>query len=755
VFAGPLQSQLVRRILFVVNVLLGTAAVLAAGAFYWYFLRVLPETSGESPAAVVRRVEIVRDALGVPHINASSEEDAWVAQGYVTASDRLWQMDTLRRVAAGEVSEIVGTATLEADRDSRRLRMRRTAEEIYTRLSVRDRAAFAAYARGVNSYIETHRGRYTFEFSVLGYDPRPWSAVDGILASLQMFRTLTNDWKTKLLKDQMIRAGEPDKVAFLFPTRTSWGFSPAMGGEEHPGSNAWAISGAHTASGKPLLSNDMHLEFGVPGIWYLVHLRAPGLNVTGVSLPGLPGIVGGHNDRIAWGMTNLGFETQELYEERMDIRTGQYLYRQHLEQARQEREVIAVKGRQPDESVSWVTRHGPAISVSDGKIASLRWTAQDASIFHNIFLDVNRARNWDEFEAALSGFGGPPQNFVYADVDGNIGYHVAGKLPVRHNFPGDVPVDGTSGNYEWDGYIPFGELPHSLNPKRGYIVTANQNPFPDDYKYPVAGGFAPPYRANQILDLLVSGGNKLKPADMLRIQKDVYSAFGKFLADQIVAVYDKRGASDATLGEAVQMLRKWDGQMDKDHAEPLIVTLAFQRLRKAVADRVAPRAGDAYEAQMAPAVIERLLRERPEGWFSDYSELLLRCLAEGIAEGQKQQGLAPARWRWGRYTFVDIQHPVGSKFPYVGRYFNIGPEPMSGSPTTVKQTTRRLGPSERMDASVGNWEDSLMSLPIGQSGNVASSHYRDQWESYYSGRSFPMQFGKVEAKETLVLVPGR
>ncbi len=753
--SGSATIAVVRRILFVVNVLLGMAAVAALGVFFWFFYRPLPETSGEVASSVRDRVEIVRDGLGVPHITAKSEEDAWVAQGYVTASDRLWQMDTLRRAAAGELSEMAGSQALDADRESRRLRLRRTAEEIYTKLSDRDRVAFAAYARGVNSYIESHRGRYTFEFTALGYDPKPWSVVDSILASLQMFRTLSNDWKTKVIKQQMLAGGEPEKVNYLFPPRTAWGFAPGLGGDVHPGSNAWAVSGAHTASGKPLLSNDMHLEFSLPGVWYLVHLKAPGLNATGVSLPGLPGIVGGHNDRIAWGMTNLGFDVQDLYEERMDLRTGQYVFQQRVEQARQEREVIVIKGRQPEEVVNWVTRHGPAINVAGGRISTLRWTIYDAPIFRDVFLDINRARNWDEFQTALGDFGGPAQNFVYADVDGNIGYHAAGKLPVRRNHTGDLPVDGASGNFEWDGYIPFAELPHAFNPTSGYIVTANQNPFPEDYPYKVAGGFAAPYRATQIGNLLASAGNKLKPADLLRIQTDVYSGFGKFLAGQLVAVYDKRGDNNAVLKEAVQLLRKWDGQMDKDQPEPFIVTMAFLSLRKAVAERVAPGAGATYEPQMSYAVVERLLKERPEGWFSDYSELLLRSLSEGIEEGQKLQGLAPSRWRWGKYTYADIQHPVAGKLPVVGKYFNIGPIPMSGSPTTVKQTTRRLGPSERMDAAVGNWDDSLMNLPIGQSGSVASSHYSDQWESYYSGRSFPMQFVKVEGKDTLVLVPAK
>jgi penicillin amidase len=455
-----------------------------------------------------------------------------------------------RRLAAGELSEVIGPVAIESDRESRRLRLRRIAEEIYVAMSPEDKTFLAAYARGVNAYIVSHRGHYGFEFTLLNYDPRSWSAVDSLLVGLQMFRTLTSDWKTKLVKEQMLRDGEPDKVNYLFPIRSGLEFVP--GGDAHPGSNAWAVAGSHTASGKPLLSSDMHLEFSIPGIWHIVHLQAPGLNVAGVELPGVPGVIVGHNDRIAWGVTNLGFDVQDLYKERIDLRTGKYVFRNQLEQARAEREVILIKGRAPEEMSMWVTRHGPVFDMEHGSVMSLKWTAGDPSIFHNIFLDVDRARNWDEFKAALAKFGGPGQNFVYADVDGNIGYHATGKLPVRHNYYGDVPVDGSTGENEWEGYIPFDELPQAWNPNNGFVVTANQNPFPADYPYHVAGGFAPQYRSRQILDMLRAGAGKLKPADTLKIQKDVYSGFQKFLGQQIVAAYDRRGAK----GRAVIACRR-------------------------------------------------------------------------------------------------------------------------------------------------------------------------------------------------------
>jgi penicillin amidase len=255
--------------------------------------------------------------------------------------------------------------------------------------------------------------------------------------------------------------------------------------------------------------------------------------------------------------------------------------------------------------------------------------------------------------------------------------------------------------------------------------------------------------------MLVAGGNKLRPEDNLKIQKDVYSGLGKYLARQLAAAYDKRGAVNPVFNDAVGMLRSWDGQMDKDRAEPFIVTLVYQYIRKAVAERAAPGSGNLYDTQVSSAVVERILKERPPGWFDDYNELLLRCFADGMEEGQRIQGTDPKRWRWGRYAYVEIENPIVTRVPWVGKYFNIGPVAMSGAPTTVKQLNQRLGPSERMDVSVGDWDASLLDLTIGESGHIASWHYRDQWDAYYAGQSFPMQFGKVDVKSTATFVPGQ
>jgi penicillin amidase len=741
---APSRTHNQHPVIRYINIAIGIVLVVFAAAAYWFVYRVLPQTSGTIQMPVAQRVTIARDALGVPHITAASEDDVYFAQGYVTAQDRLFQMDGLRRLAAGDLSEIAGPGALDLDRDSRRLRMRRVAEAAYASLPPQDRAPMAAYARGVNQFIETHLHALPVEFTLLGYNPRPWSAVDTILIGLHMYRDLTTTWKDEILKRSMLAAGDRAKVDFLFPARS--------GGELQPGSNAWVVGGAHTASGKPLLCNDMHLEYSIPGIWYMVHLKAPGLDVSGVSLPGTPSVIVGHNQRIAWGVTNLHFDVQDLYIENFDPATGRYLFQGQWEQARQEREIIPVKGAAAVEIRLWVTRHGPMYIDDAKEHLALRWAAAEPGAFQFPFPEIDKAQNWQEFTRALARFPGPAQNFAYADVDGNIGYHATGRLPIRKGYLGDVPVDGSSGENEWQGFIPFEELPSFYNPPQGVIVTANQNPFPADYPYAVNGNFASQYRSQRIRNLLMAR-NGWRAQDMLAVQADVYSSFSQYLAQSIVSAYDKHKAQHAGMDSAVQVLRGWNGQMDKDAAAPLIATLAYEQLKKLVGESASPRAGDRYKYQMAPAVIETLLRTRPAGWFNDWDETVLRAFAQGLEEGRRKQGRDPGHWIYGKYEPLLLANPVGRHLPLVAGLFDIGPVMMTGSPTTVKQYTEALGPSMRLDADLADWDRSLLEGTTGQSGEVLSRHYKDQWEHYYNAQSFSMQFQKVDAKDVLTLTP--
>ena len=729
-----------------INLSIAVLLVLLLGVIYWTAYRPLPKTSGEISAPVSAQATVARDALGVPHIIAGQAEDAIFLQGYATAQDRLWQMDVLRRLAAGELSEVLGASTLELDREARRLRMRRIAEEHARTLAPADRAVFAAYARGVNYFIETHRNALPLEFTLLRYDPRPWSIVDSLLCGLQMYRNLTVTWREQLRKMAMLDGGDRAKVTLLYPARA--------GGEFQPGSNAWVVAGKFSASGKPILANDPHLEWSIPAAWYQVQLEAPGLDVVGVSLPGLPGVIVGHNKRIAWGVTNLGFDVEDLYIEKINPQTGQYVFRGQVEQARSESEWIRVKGSRPVQFGQWVTRHGPVAFSENGRFLALRWAAAEPNGFAFPFLDLDRAGNWKEFTAALERYPGPGQNFVYADVDGNIGYQAAGMLPIRKNFDGDVPADGASGDNEWEGFIPFDQLPTSLNPARGWIVTANQNPFPENYPYRVSGDFGAPYRSREIRDRLIERTG-WKPEEMLAVEKDVYSGFSSFLAAQIVAAYDRKKPNKPELADAVKLLRSWNGQMEQRTPAPLLVTLFYDQLRNAAVRAAWPAAADTdiYGPYMAPVAIQKIIESGGRGFFRDPDDTLLQALAGAIEEGRRTQGSDLSKWDYGRYNVLSIKHPVGSRVPVFGNYFNIGPVEMSGSSTTIKQTSLLLGPSMRFIADLAHWDGSFNNIDIGESGQILSRHYKDQWDAYYVGRSFPMQFEKVDAKGTLTVVP--
>lgn len=748
---NPSESRPRLNAIRAVNLSIAVLLLALLAASYWYVWRALPQTSGQIAAPISAEASIVRDSLGVPHISAKSWQDALFLQGYAAAQDRMFQMDAMRRLAGGELAEVVGDAALETDRETHRLRIPQMAEAQEKKMTLHAREAFGAYTRGVNFFLETHRDRLPIEFSILRYQPRPWRIRDTVLIGLRMERMLTTSWQEELRKLHMLAKGNQDKISYLYPLHAALDIAP--------GSNAWVISGAHTASGKPLLANDPHLEQTLPSIWHLVHLKAGDLDVTGAALPGVPAVIVGHNRRIAWGVTNLEFDVQDLYREQVDLQTGRYGYRGQIEPSRLESTTIAVKGKKPVEIVNIVTRHGTVIANDAGQNYALQWLVPGiVGDLDFAFLEINRAKNWEEFKAALGRFAGPPQNFVYADVDGNIGYHVGGQIPIRSaGCLGDLPADGAQGSCEWAGVVPYDDLPQVFNPESGIIVTANQNPFPEDYKYPVAGGFAPPYRARQIRARLESKP-KWTAKEIVGVQKDVYSAFFHFLARQAVSAAEKKGPADdpskqATTKQAIEVLRPWDGQMEKGLAAPMVAALLYAELRRSLAETAAPGVGAEYTSRAASPVIERILTERPKGWFNDYDAWLMDSLTKAVAEGVKIQGSNVSRWDYGQYIELEIENPVLGKVPVIGNYFNVGPVSMSGSPSSVKQVAGRVMPSFRMVVDFANLDGSLANIPLGESGHFFSPHYKDQFDAYYNGRGVPMQFDKITAESTLTVRP--
>jgi len=742
------------RLVRIVNISLGVLAILFAAFVYWFAVRPLPKTTGEIAAPISSPATIARDARGVPHIEAATWQDAIFLQGYATAQDRLWQMDGLRRYAAGELAELAGPDAVSLDQRARALRMRPMAEANVARLSAHDREVMVQYARGVNHFIDTHRGDYSLEFSIPfhAYDPRPWTLIDSMLVGLLMYRDLTDSLSTDIAKGNVLAMGaDPAKFHILFP--------PSDGGAVNPGSNAWAVSGAHAGGGKPMVANDPHLRYSVPGTWHLVHLKAPGLNVSGAALPGVPSVITGHNENIAWGVTNLQADVMDVYAEQLDEHTGRYVFQGKLEQAQLDHQVITVKGAKPLELNFWVTRHGP-VFTENGKSYSVRWTAAEGFGFP--FFQIDQAKNWTEFRAALSGFWGPGQNFVYGDRAGNIGYQATGRVPVRHNFAGDVPLDGASGQFEWDGYIPFEQLPSVFNPASGIVATANQNPFPKDFPDSIGGSFADEYRVRQIRALL-SAKPKLTVDDMLAVQKDVYSGYDLFLAKQAVASYAKLGspAANALMAPAVSALRGWNGQMEGAQAAPAIAELLSHELRLSLLKLLLPKGKELPDVLPRPQVLETLLRAHAPGWVpnDNWDQWLMSAFSRALDDGREKMGSALPNWRWGQMLHWKFEHPIIKRLPPVEWLFDItyqrksGPFEMSGASTTVKQTTPILGPSERMVVDMQDFDRSVQNLVLGESGFVSSVHFEDQWQAYYYGKSFPMQFAKVDAKDVLKVHP--
>ena len=749
------------RIIRAVNVSIAVLALLVLAAAYWFAWRPLPKTSGTLDAPIGAPATIVRDARGVPHITARSWQDAVFLEGFVTAQDRMWQMDNLRRFAAGELAEVYGPKLLDQDRVSRRMLMRQIAESYLQRANAEERELMVQFARGVNFYIRSQRGNYSVEFSLPhSYDPRPWTPTDSLLVTLSMFRDLTTSWKGDIARDHFMRtAKDRAKAEILFP--------PTEGDPVAPGSNAWAVSGTHTYDGKPMLANDPHLGPTIPSIFYLVHLKSPDMDVTGATIPGLPGVIIGHNRDIAWGLTNIGADYQDVYEEQIDVRTGRYTYDGKQEQAILNRQMIGVYGSRPVEIDTWITRHGPVFFSDGNRNYALRWTATDG--YGYPILDMDRARNWDEFRTALKRFWGPPQNCIYADRNGHIAYHAMGGMPIRRGFRGELPLDGSSSKFEWQGYVPFDQLPSYFDPPVGVIASANQNPFPLDFPFQVDGRFAAPDRIRQIRARL---GTKARftVKDMLSIQTDLYSAYDHFLASQAIAAFERKRGGDALLKEGADVLRRWSGQMDKQAAAPVITQLMSSNLQRqllgiARSGGAAGQPGARGVQQAArtnepiadpepnPEVVVRLLSARPTGWVDDWDALLVRVLKSSLEEGRNRLGTPISAWKYGSLFRWEIRHPLAGEVPVLKNYFDIGPIPMSGSSTTVKQTTRTVGPAMRMVVDLGKLDGSVQNIAMGESGHVVSSHYKDQWNAYYTGTSFPMLYDHVEAQSTLELRP--
>ena len=817
----------------------------------WVAKAALPQLDGDVQLAGLSAPVIVRrDAHGVPHIDAATQADLFVAQGYVTAQDRLWQMDASRRAANGNLAEILGPGLIQNDKTQRVLQVRLTAQRVYDHLPAVERAILDDYARGVNLYITQCEKNHTLpaEFRLLGYRPEPWTGVDSVSVGLMMVETLDLRLTTKFSRAHVeAKLKDPKLIADLYPIG-SWRDHPPTGIKvdlsapqpqpapskkdeddeddddnteartapnpalsqfsttEDPaamallgqsdcegcafGSNNWVIAGSHTASGKPLLSNDMHLTLREPDTWYMADLYArgdqgrPGFHAAGVTLPGLPLIVAGHNDHVAWGYTALYADVQDLYTEKLDGEGNYEGYDAQMHPLTVDREVIHVRwGHDVVVNVE-STEHGPLLNpllaAGDPPLA-LKWTLYDPSLNALPLYEMNTASNWQEFSAALATWCWPTQNLVYSDDQGHIAYHAVGKIPIRGSGAGlfDVPVP----NYlpaphdmknKWlvfgltgctgicPTYIPFDNMPNAFDPPSGFLATANSRVTTDKSPYLITDDWADPYRIERIYKSL-NGRDQLTPADMLAVQTDIYSEVDQEMGHRFAYAIDHTpgpdGNGDPELRRAADLMRSWDGRLTTGSVAASLVTETRAALWPMILEpKLCKVAADYHWGESAFAEEEIVMHAKPE-WlpkeYKNWDALLTAAVRKGMRNGNAPGNLD--HWTYGSWHVVDVEHPLAALLPFLSRVAGTGPQPQSGDGATVKQVGRTLGPSQRFTMDWSNIDASTENIVMGESGNPFTPYFRDQWNDWYNGTTFALPFTPAavaaQTHRTLRLLP--
>ena len=703
-----------------------------------------------------QRVEILRDRWGVPHIYAANADDLFFAQGYIAARDRLWQIDTWRRIGTGKLAEVLGPEYIERDRLARAVRFRGDMEAEWRSYGPDTKAIATAFTNGINAYVRALGGKRPPEFRAAGYDPGLWAPEDVLarVAGLLMTRNLTRE----VTRAQNVLRFGVAEVAKLqppdppIPIEIPHGLDLADIGSEivrvynlvtgpriEQGSNNWVVDGTMTATGKPILANDPHRPVLIPSLRKTVHLVAPGWNAIGAGEPALPGIALGHNDRVAFGFTIVGIDQQDLYVEKLNPGDpNQYMYRGAWKPVEIERQQIRVKGRAAPETIELRrTVHGPVIYEDRARhrAYALRWVGMEpGSAGYLAGLSVARSRNWQEFLAAMDRYKVPSENIVYADVDGNIGWQASGLAPIRSNWSGLLPVPGDTGEYEWSGFRKASEQPRKYNPPEHFIATANHNILPPGYKLPLGYEWALPFRFERIREMLTAG-RKFSVADFERIQQDVTA----LPARRLQAVL--RRWKDAP--PAAQELLHWDCRLTADSRPAAIYEVWLGHLRTRLF-------GQAPHPNPDFAVMLAALEQHADP----------RVLAESLqaAEAELRETLGPDRsqWSWGKLHRIEFRHPLGQAA------WNRGPVARPGDSNTVNATSgngyrQTNGASYRQILDVADWDRSVMTNVPGESGDPESPHYSDLLDDWAAGRYHPLPYSRkaVEraAVERIALAP--
>ena len=783
-------------------------------------------------------VEVIYDRAGIPHIFAESDLDGFRASGYVIAQDRLVQIQLMLALAGGRLSELIGKQGLEMDRFVRTLGIERTARKLVLALKPESLEVIEAFGQGINSYISGSRLRLPFEFMFLGGRPAPWTPADCMAQFLYVVWLLDTWWTSDVMREQLIRSLGVQRARQLLPETADynnppfkvdgpgvsaetpqpgeeidWGFERGPSGGEWMeglgpvagyGSNNWVVGGERTATGKPILASDPHMQHNAPGLLYLLHLKTPGFDIAGAGFPGLPAVAFGHNGYCGWAATNLDADTTDLYVETFESEdSDRYLYEGEWVEAEVVTEEVKVRFSKPKPLRVLTTRHGPIVRRVGNKGLALRWLSNEV---HTDSVDAMlrqcRATSWEEFVSPMDGYLGPCSNQVYADVDGNIGYQAIGKIPVRRKGDGTIPSDGRNAECEWEGVIPVGSMPRVLNPAEGFIATANSKATNEGYPELISREWNAPYRNARITELIRAKA-KQSLDDMRDIQADVLTWPGRHFAQMVIQAASAAGApgngsgglSPATVA-ALELLKGWDFRADRDSPEMSIYVYSWQHLRRMVLEhRLGSPLFKEYLSNWTTVdlAVENILDARDEFWLQpgcgSFDEVLLSSLREGVRELEAVFGTDDqSQWKWGKIHHLTLKYPFGLFWP-LDRIFNVGPVPVDGDGSTVRCSTPASdsitqvhargamgglsdmqmlprtddhsaygGSVLRMVLDFSDLDNSRIVLDMGQSGHRLSRHYKDHFPVWYEARHFPFPFSREKIMEnrqsTLRLEPG-
>ena len=759
--------------------------------------KALATVSGELRMAGLQQpVKVLRDRWGVAHIYAQNQHDLFFAQGVVAAQDRLFQMEMWKRAGQGRLAEVLGPAFVGRDSNARALRYRGDMQKEYESYAPDTQAILTAFTDGINAYIASLSAPgghgFPIEFKLAGFAPDAWHPEDCLnrMAAFSMTENAFSELEHAMVLAQFgaqttakLFDFDPSVVLDPDPQVNLVGLTPELlknlvGSDqriEFPAlplaeSNNWTISGSLTANGKPLLANDPHRVIALPSLRYMVHLVAPGWNVIGAGEPGLPGVALGHNEHIAWGFTIFGLDQQDLYVEELNSANPQeYKTDKGWEKIQTVQEKILVKGAPPSDITLKFTRHGP-VMWEDGKRAlALRWVGSDPGTAGYLgSLAIDRAENWDQFEAAIARWKVPSENIVYADNAGNIGEHSAGLAPIR-SWTGLLPVPG-SGSYEWRGFIPPQDLPHFYNPPEGFVATANHKMIPDNYPYKVGYEWASAYRVTRIRSVINAAKqehHKLTLGDLESLQTDVLSLpaleFQKIL-----------GSSSLHDDPSLANFSHWDGRLLRDSSEATLFEVWLQRLRYGIGERFATvpqtpaqKAGGRYD-ELPPDHILRLLANPEKDLFGDQPldgrDKLLKEALQGAREDlTKLMGSNPDAWTWGKLHVVNFRHALDQQSG-AKDVLDLGPLPRPGDEYSVNATgtagaswQQISGASYREILDTSDWDQSVAVNTPGQSGQPGSPHYSDLLPLWDAGKYFPLAYSQKaverETTDRLALVP--